>query len=888
MVKPLLRQILVICLLSGLAACKSGYQILEPVKDSVNTTPPAEYKVGYQTQPQTLPKITLNGVDVAQYFVPGPQDAIAAGSDLASFLKEGQNLFQVDPPLGPQEYFLYDTQGPKIVITHGDGNDPVTITGQADDAAGVASVAVNGTAATVADDGSFTVTVPATDVYRFDAADTLGHTSTTAIAALNQHYNPSLQVRVNQSGIDFASSAIINALNGMDINSLVAGTTLYDNTWQGPSGETYGADGFLDGLTMSAGAFKLDLGPDGTSQFNGTINTAHLQLRLRLHNGLLPPTVINIGATVGPIDFSGDLQAYALNHQPVITLQNFNFQIGNVLLDSVPDAFQPLLSPIIAGIVNLFQGQISNQVESTLKTALPQMFAQIIQDSYTVSINGLNMAMALQLEDITTTDTSLLVTLSGGITPITSNPQIQPPLGSLFTDDNVTPPPEGQGDLAVSVNANVINQTLASAYAVGLTQISMLGNDVQFGLPRDDSLGDEGAQRILVDTMAPPEVRIREENGVAKTTFSINDMTMSLQTKTNGAYTNNFSVRLNAAVDISITTTPDNTLNVTLASTPDVTFTGIAVGNGPMQSGIVNAAANNFVTYAIGQVMEQLTKPIASIQMPSFGCMAFVADSFNAIGDQHHHAGLIGSLTKVSDACDNPVQNPPRIAYGRGVGSPMVCDTSEQYDAGLCYTQCDPGYDGVGPVCWKENASYGRGAGTPATEQCAANEDLDGGLCYPKCKTGYHGVGPVCWADLPTSYGRGAGTIPNLIPYGCPAGKEMDAGLCYVPCDSGYTGAGPVCWLDNASYGRGAGTVPPLVCGAGEEEDGGLCYPVCKDGYHGVGPVCWTNDAVSYTRGAGVPVHTCPTGKELDAGLCYDLCATGYTGIGPVCWPQSQ
>ena len=65
---------------------------------------------------------------------------------------------------------------------------------------------------------------------------------------------------------------IINALNGMDINSLVAGTTLYDNTWQGPSGETYGADGFLDGLTMSAGAFKLDLGPDGTSQFNGTIN----------------------------------------------------------------------------------------------------------------------------------------------------------------------------------------------------------------------------------------------------------------------------------------------------------------------------------------------------------------------------------------------------------------------------------------------------------------------------------------------------------------------------------------------------------------------------------------------------------------------------------------
>jgi len=30
----------------------------------------------------------------------------------------------------------------------------------------------------------------------------------------------------------------------------------------------------------------------------------------------------------------------------------------------------------------------------------------------------------------------------------------------------------------------------------------------------------------------------------------------------------------------------------------------------------------------------------------------------------------------------------------------MICQASEQEDAGLCYTPCKTGYTGVGPVCW--------------------------------------------------------------------------------------------------------------------------------------------------------------------------------------------
>lgn len=224
-----------------------------------------------------------------------------------------------------------------------------------------------------------------------------------------------------------------------------------------------------------------------------------------------------------------------------------------------------------------------------------------------------------------------------------------------------------------------------------------------------------------------------------------------------------------------------------------------------------------------------------------------------------------------------------KVPYGRGVGIPLTCSPDEEYDAGLCYEPCREGYNGVGPVCWKEKQlSYGRGVGTVPTD-CGAGNELDAGLCYPKCWEGYDGVGPVCWSYMPLSYGRGVGTIPCNIFTGDCCGKEYDAGLCYPPCDDGYHGVGPVCWLNEASYGRGVGWVPNS-CQNGQEYDAGLCYPKCQEGYHGIGPVCWLNDA-SYGRGVGVPIHTCPGGMEADAGLCYEPCREWYNGIGPVCWP---
>jgi hypothetical protein len=126
-----------------------------------------------------------------------------------------------------------------------------------------------------------------------------------------------------------------------------------------------------------------------------------------------------------------------------------------------------------------------------------------------------------------------------------------------------------------------------------------------------------------------------------------------------------------------------------------------------------------------------------------------------------------------------------KASYGRGAGyAPGACPGGTQYDAGLCYSTCAGGYYGVGPVCWGTcpsgftddgatcrkdaviiaKATYGRGAGSPMV--CSSNLQYDAGLCYQPCAANQHGIGPVCWGTCP------AGMVA------CGAGCASSAGTC--------------------------------------------------------------------------------------------------------------
>ncbi len=59
----------------------------------------------------------------------------------------------------------------------------------------------------------------------------------------------------------------------------------------------------------------------------------------------------------------------------------------------------------------------------------------------------------------------------------------------------------------------------------------------------------------------------------------------------------------------------------------------------------------------------------------------------------------------------------------------------------ICSPNCPAGQTDIGISCAKD--SYGRGAGTPLI--CEPGLEMSGLLCYPPCNNGYSGNGPVCW-----------------------------------------------------------------------------------------------------------------------------------------------
>jgi hypothetical protein len=162
---------------------------------------------------------------------------------------------------------------------------------------------------------------------------------------------------------------------------------------------------------------------------------------------------------------------------------------------------------------------------------------------------------------------------------------------------------------------------------------------------------------------------------------------------------------------------------------------------------------------------------------------------------------------------------------------PDTCPPGQDYDAGLCYPSCEPGYNGVGPVCWADTQS--RGIGVPVgLEPCPAGWSNDGLTCreplgWNSCK--FRGLFNECWG------GATGGRI---------RGRMDNGGICDWPSDRGNLPGHLVDKSDPKNY---KATHPDYV--------DGLCYKRCPadkpNRVPGMPYLCMKGNRLSYTRNAG-------------------------------------
>lgn len=499
---------LLVPLILLLAACKSNYIIESPREGEVHTQQP-EFRIVYEQPPASSPLISLNGFDVRAHFQFGDTEATALGADLTPYLEQGINSFQVSPPAGPVVKFIYDTEGPDIVVLNSAVDAMASIAGVAVDKGGLASLTVNGNPATLGAQNTFNVELPANNVYVYQAVDSLGHAKTTHYSALGTTYSPAMTLGVSQSVLDVATTQMVNAFNVLPLNALLAGTVLFNGTWQGPWGETYGPEVVIETIGLNADNAGMDLhnGSGGVLYSNSTINAV---LLLRLHNGLSPAWEVSAPTQIGPVSLKANLALGVQNNALDVSITNFSASMGQINAGSLGEPFDTILVSIYTILNAVFDAAIAPQLELVFQNVVPVLLESAIRNSYTINIPdffaGHSLALALSLDNVYTTEQGLFANLRGGGIPIDINEYVPQPLaGVIYKPDPLPGAVLDGGQFAFSLNTNTINQVYASSFAAGLNHINLAGGEVQYGLPRNDNLGGQSvANRLLVDSVAPP------------------------------------------------------------------------------------------------------------------------------------------------------------------------------------------------------------------------------------------------------------------------------------------------------------------------------------------------------------------------------------------------
>ena len=884
----------------------SPVTITNPTSGTEYQAPP-EIELAYQTKPST---VTLNATSITRFFTFGATSGTANTAEFESFLRQGSNRVQVGGASGPFVDFIYNSEGPKVVIETVEGRDPVRIAGYLDDPSGPQSLSVNGVGVSLVD-GRFDTTVAEAPSYQFIASDTSGLISETTYVAPSTSFSRIITTRVSEQAMTFIADEITPLLTDIDLSSILPDVNreIEEALQEDLTLIAVFADVEVTDIAWLGVNAALDIKPNtqrGVIGFDADVYDLVADVDVHTILGLTIP----VTAKIAYANATGDAQAYGNAGKLALDLVNLNLHTQDLIINLagydtvIISALANLLMPALEGVVSTFVNGIMEEI-------IDQKL-QEIGDEVIVDINGYQMGMTPLFQGFSSDHDSLHVVIGGGIMAKTVDLGVPQVLGSLYTTDVLPNATTTGSQIYANVSTNFINQALMASFQTGLNHFAFIDkNELQIGTTRDDEVGVNGTERILIDPASPAFMQIDDVLGDPVITFNLNAMGLRYQKKYSSGYRDLFETKMDVEARVLLGVNEDDTLRIEFAGSPDVTLKDTLIFD---TIAINQTLIKNVIKLVMPVILPEIAKATQSIEIPKVAGYQLTVDDFSAVGTQHKHLGAGITITnennvvcavdqdKYAGKCYEKCAEgytavgascwvPPRKTYGRGVGAvPAMNCGSRELDAGLCYDYCDAGYDGVGPVCWTTTQiSYGRGVGTPMVGSCPNGMEQDAGLCYNVCRSGFHGVGPVCWNDLPQSYGRGAGTIPNFNPYACPAGKEMQDGLCYVPCSPDYHGVGPVCWLDEGSYGRGVGIAMNFGCPAGQEEDAGLCYPQCELGYNGIGPVCWSTKLTSYGRGVGtIPAQQCGANEELDGGLCYEQCDAGYNGIGPVCWPSGD
>ena len=482
-----------------------------------------------------------------------------------------------------------------------DGNS-LTVTGTATGGAGL-SVTVDNAPVTLAKDGSFTATVPATpgiSIIETHAKDQAGHdvrdvravlagtleaSDGTQVATIAAHASPAVLTAVGKT---VASDA-----QGVDYTSIAQQLNpVYDN------GGCLGA--VVNITSVSVGNVDVQLTPKAGAlaaavTIGNVVVKAHVDFKVACIGGSDTLTVSSSAAHINGdlgVTVSGGKLVTSLP-SAAVSLDDFNLSVGGI-----PSA-----------VVNLFEGTVKSKVQTALQNAITSKLppiangklAGLLAKPFDAKLLGIDTTLAVTPMTATIAPDGLLVAVDSKVA-VTGG------AGGVFLEQPAPDPSmlaSTTTNLGVAIANDVVNQLLGGLWAAGAFDMTVPTSSVG---PLAGLL-DSDATQLKVSVSLPPTV---QSDSAGTLQLAVGDALIEVQDASGNDLQ---TIALSVQTTIAAGPMQDGTLALALG-TPTVYAQVIGqVDDGSRH--LTDAQVEAIVSGAWGLVSQQAGGALAKLPMPS-------------------------------------------------------------------------------------------------------------------------------------------------------------------------------------------------------------------------------------------------------------------------------
>ena len=635
-------------LLVFVAACAppsgSVINVVAPSNGSSHGSPP-QFIVSYVEEPVN-PILHLNGARVDQYFNFGANQGTADGEVIQSFLRQGENTFQANPPFGSKSTFLYDSMGPKVVIKYVSDTNPINVVGRLVDPAGGKTISINGTTSSVDAEGEFLVVVDPAPVYEIVATDNLDKNSTIHYVAPGTVFDRIVTSRVSQDAMDFIAQEVGPMLSEVDLNPILPifneelSNSLQDHA---PLIEAL-ADIEITNLHFN-GSLSASLDPkpsanDGVIGFDADITDIVADVTAYTLFGWIE---IPVTASIASANAIGDAHVDGVDGKIAVSISGLNLSTSNIGI-SIANNYSHLISSLANALLPVLEGAISFLIEDIMNAILDRMLSEI-GDQLVVDINGVQLGMSPLFQSFSSDDETLHVVLGGKLEALTFNETIPPVLGSLYVDDPLPDAPDIGSHLVAAVSSNLINQAFMSAYQAGIHHFTIINqSEILIGIDRDDEGYEQGTERWLIDPGQPAYFRVEDTGGDPAIFLVLDGLSLTIQRRGVSQWVDAIYIDMDVEARVILGVNPDDTLRVSFAGLPIITLNDARLtGLSSIDKDLVDLVLQNSI---LPRIMGDVAEATESIELPAILGYRIIVDDFMALGDEGSHLGLGVTLRK--------------------------------------------------------------------------------------------------------------------------------------------------------------------------------------------------------------------------------------------------